>query len=110
MNAITLPCGTMYIRYSIAAHLLTTAMCPQPKTAGAVAGYRDVYAAIDNRLSRAVELGDLVVRDPLTHARHLYPVGNALREADILVEDLRHYAKEHDWPAIEFSSRALDAA
>ena len=102
MNTVSLPDGTVYIKYSTAAHLLTTAMCPQGEQ------YRDVYVSVDRKLSRAVELGDLMARDPLTHRRHPYPVGKALREADLLVEDLKHCVAGHGLPAIELSANAVD--
>ena len=108
MNAVSLPDGIVYIKYSTAAHLLTTAMCPKGEPDGVVAEYRDVYASVDRKLTRAVELGDLMARDPLTHRRHPYPVGKALREADILVADLKHYVAGHGLPAIELSSNAVD--
>ena len=108
MNAVTLPLGTVYIKYSTATHLLATALCPRVAPDSVVGDYGDVRANIDHKLSRAVELGDLKPRDPLTHQRHPYPVGKALREADLLVEDLKHYAAEHGLPAIELSSRTID--
>lgn len=102
MNSVSLPDGTVYIKYSTAAHLLATAMCPKGEQ------YRDVYVSVDRKLSRAVELGDLMARDPLTHRRHSYPVGNALREADLLVEDLKYYVAGHELPTIELSANAVD--
>lgn len=49
-----------------------------------------------------------MARDPLTHRRHSYPVGNALREADLLIEDLKYYVAGHELPAIELSANAVD--
>lgn len=110
MNAITLPRGTVYIRYATATHLLASAMCPPHALDEVVAVYRDAYASVDRKLSRAVELGDLLARDPLTHRRHPYPVGKALSEAEILVEDLKHYVAGNGLPAIELSPNAPDAS
>ena len=110
MNAVSLPDGTVYIKYATAAHLLTIAMCPKGAHDGVAGEYGDVYASVDRKLSRAVELGDLMARDPLTHRRHPYPVGSALREADILVEDLKHYVAGQGLPPIERSSRAIESS
>ena len=65
MNPITLPGGTVYIKYATAAHLLATAMCPKHELEDAVAEYSDAYSSVDRKLSRAVELGDLHAIDPL---------------------------------------------
>jgi hypothetical protein len=108
MKAVSLPDGVVYIKYATAAHLLTTAMCPKGAHDGVAGEYGDVYASVDRKLSRAVELGDLLARDPLTHRRHPYPVGKALREADILVEDLKHYVAGQGLPAIELASSGID--
>lgn len=108
MNAVTLPFGTVYIKYSTVMHLLTTALCPKTAPDSVVGEYGKVYANIDRKLTRAIELGDLKAKDPLTHQRHPYPVGQALREADILVEDLQHYVAEHGLPMIELSANSID--
>ena len=108
MNAITLPGGTVYIKFATAAHLLASAMCPKHELDDAVAEYSDAYSSVDRKLSRAVELGDLHAIDPLTHRRHPYPVGKALRETEILIEDLRRYAAGNGLPAIEMSSSVAE--
>ena len=101
MNAITLPAGTVYIKYSVATHLLANALCPSSDGEDFRNGYDDARRRVDQQLTRAVELGDLPVYDPLTHTKHHYPIGCALREADIPVSSLRHFATLNGLPAIE---------
>ena len=101
MNAITLPPGTVYIKYSIATHLLANALSPASDSPIGRGGYDSVRQRIDQQLTRAVELGDLPVFDPLTHTRHHYPIGCALREADIPVSNLRRFVALNGLPEIE---------
>ncbi len=101
MKSIDLPTRTGYIKFSVATHFLANALCPRTDSNAACPGYALTHHKIDDRLSRAVELGDLRVKDPLTLAPHPYPVGEALREAVVLVEDLRQYAARHGLPMID---------
>ena len=101
MNAVTLPAGTVYIKYSVAAHLLANALCPSSGAGDHRHSYDDARRRVDQQLTRAVELGDLPVYDPLTHTKHHYPIGCALREADIPVSSLRHFATLNGLPVIE---------
>ncbi len=101
MNSINLPSGTGYIKFSVVTHLFANALCPKTDTDEACPDYAMAHHKIDDRLSRAVELGDLRVKDPLTLSPHPYPVGQALREAVVLVEDLRQYAARHGLPPID---------
>ena len=100
MDMIALPSGTAYVKFSVITHLFANATCPGTDSDGMRPGYTDVHDRIDRKLSRAVELGDLRAWDPLTLALHPYPVGDALRDAAILVDDLRRYAARHGLPAI----------
>ena len=105
MTTIALPSGTVYVKYSVITHLFANAMCSFEENGDPSSGYALAYSAVDHKLSRAVELGDLRARDPLTLAPHCYPVGDALREAVILVNDLREYSARHGLPAIEPDAR-----
>ena len=100
METVVLPGGTPYVKFSVITHLFATAMCVPTEAEGALPGYAAAHATVDTRLSRAVELGDLRVRDPLTLMPHHYPVGNALREAVVSVDDLRQYAARCGLPPI----------
>ena len=97
---IALPSGTAYVKFSVITHLFADAIGAQSAADGSGPDYALAHARIDRQLSRAVEVGDLRVRDPLTLARHPYPVGAALRNALIVVDDLRQYAAGRDLPAI----------
>lgn len=100
MYSIALPSGTVYIKFAVITHLFANAVCPQRGAKGICPDYALTHSRIDDKLSRAVELGDLSVRVPVTLAAHPYPVGDALREAVVLVADLRQYAARHGLPAI----------
>ena len=108
MDTIALPSGTVYIKFSVITHLFANALCPQTDADGIRPGYADTHGKIDRKLSRAVELGDLRAREPLTLALHPYPVGDALRDAVILVDDLRQYAQRHGLPAIALVSQPAE--
>lgn len=101
MTTIALPSGTVYVKYSVITHLFARAMCSPAPHGDPRSAYAMAYGAVDRKLARAVELGDLRARDPLTFAPHSYPVGDALREAVILVNDLREYSARHGLPEIE---------
>ena len=100
MDSIALPTGTVYIKFAVITHLFANAVCPQRDADGIRSDYAITHRRIDGKLSRAVELGELSARVPLTLALHPYPVGDALREAVVLVDDLRQYAARHGLPAI----------
>ena len=100
MDSIVLPSGTAHVKFSVITHLFAAAMCPAPDDNGVRPGYDAARNAVDRKLSRAVEVGDLSVRDPLTLAPHRYPVGDALREAVIGIDELRQYAARHGLPVI----------
>lgn len=100
MDPVVLPYGTAHVKFSVITHLFAAAMCPPPDDNGVRPGYDAARSAVDRKLSRAVEVGDLSVRDPLTLAPHRYPVGDALREAVVGVDELRQYAVRHGLPAI----------
>ena len=92
IDSIALPPGTVYVKFFAITHLFANAVCPQRDAEGIRSAYAVTHSRIDDNLSRAVELGDLSVRVPETFAPHPYPVGDALREAVVLVDDLRQYA------------------
>ncbi len=100
MDSISLPSGTAHVKFSVITHLFAAAMCPPPDENGIRPGYEAARSIVDRKLSRAVEVGDLSVRDPLTLAPHRYPVGDALREAVVGIDELRQYAARHGLPAI----------
>ena len=108
MDSIALPAGTVYVKFSVITHLFANAVCPQLDADGIPQDYAVAHSRIDDKLSRAVELCDLSVRVPLTLAPHPYPVGDALREAVVLVDDLRQYAARHGLPAISPASEHSD--
>lgn len=100
MDTIALPSRTVYIKFDVITHLFANAMCAQPDAEGMRSDYTVTHGKISDKLSRAVELGDLRVKDPLTLAPHHYPVGAALCEAVIHVNDLRQYAARHGLPEV----------
>jgi hypothetical protein len=106
MDSISLPYGTAHVKFSVITHLFAAAMCPPPDESGVRPGYDAVRSVVDRKLSRAVEVGDLSAKDPLTLAPHRYPVGDALREAVVGVDELRQYAARHGLPTINPVVRA----
>ena len=100
MDTIALPSRTAYIKFDVITHLFANAMCAQPDSDGIRSDYAVTHSKISDKLSRAVELGDLRVKDPLTLAPHHYPVGTALCEAVVHVNDLRQYAARHGLPEV----------
>ncbi len=91
MPPLTRP-ETAYIKYSVATNLMARSVCESNASSRIPPEYNDAYRQIDRQLTRAVELGDLQVFDPLTHAKHPYPIGAALHEAVIPIETLRVFA------------------
>ena len=110
MKSVSLPSGTAHIKFSVITHLLASALCPPPDEGGSHPGYEAAHDLVERKLSRAVEVGDLSARDPLTLAPHRYPVGDCLRESVISVDELRRYTARHGLPMIEPTTSRLPTA
>lgn len=93
MNAIRLPAGTLFVRFDELAKLLACALHPEP--GDDADNYDAAFAQIeyeDGALRRAVEAGELVVKNPLTRLPLAYIAGHALNRGVVMIDDLRAFA------------------
>lgn len=92
---LELPAGTAFVEFSDLPHLIACALHRAPGGDE----FSDIrYGAarinLEGELPRAVESGELKVRDPLTYGPHQFPHGNALQCAVVKVSDLCAYVAE----------------
>lgn len=93
MNEIRLPAGTLHVRFDELAELLACALHPD---AGDDADNLDAALAQINyeggALRRAVESGELVVKNPLTRLPLSFTLGHALNRGVVMIADLQAFA------------------
>ncbi len=91
MKMITLPEGTTHVPFRELAHLIAAALWPCAGEGDDRLDYGFARASLDTELKKAVQSGDLPVKDPLTHGVHLFPIGNALLSALVTVADINAF-------------------
>jgi hypothetical protein len=74
------------VKFSDLAHMMALALQPE----GGIA-YGAARAQLDDELPRAVQHGELRVRNALTLGEHTFPMGDALNRAVVLPFDLRDF-------------------
>ena len=93
MNAIRLSAGTLYVRFDELPELLGNALHPESASDGD--NLSAALARVDyegGTLRRAVEAGDLLVKNPLTRMPLTYIAGHALNRGVVMINDLRAFA------------------
>ncbi len=74
------------VRFSNLAHMVAKAMHPTDDW-----GYAGARVNLDSELPKAVQNGQLVVRNPLDLGPHTFPYGDALKRSVLLPNDLRPF-------------------
>lgn len=74
------------IRFSDLPHMMAKAMHPASDM-----GYGAARVNLEEELPKAVQRGELVVRNPLDLGHHTFPLGDALKRAVMLPNDLRPF-------------------
>lgn len=93
MNEIRLPAGTLHVRFDKLAKLLACAL--HPESGDDADNYDAVFAQFEyegGKLRRAVESGELVVKNPLTRLPLSFIVGHALNRGVVMIDDLQAFA------------------
>ena len=98
MATIWLLPNTQYVRFEEIAHLIALALYPESRKLEATEMERlKRFAALENlapELKHAVDSGALQPKDPLTRGPHSFPIGQALKDALIAVDNLRTYVAD----------------
>ena len=98
MATIWLLPNTQHVRFEEIAHLIALALYPESRKLEATEMERlEYFGAMANlapELKHAVRSGVLQPKDPLTHGPHSFPIGQALKDALIAVDNLRTYVAD----------------
>lgn len=99
-NVLHLPVGTTHIFFGELPHLLADALWPEQHDSDEGWRYTGCLIGLEDELPKAVDRGELRVRDPLTFGPHTFPIGDALQRALVTVEDLRSWLAATRGPAV----------
>lgn len=89
---LELPEGTKHVVFGDLPHLIAKALWPDHEVPGSTNwAYGGARVNLEDELPKAVDAGQLAVKDPLTFGPHSFPLGAALKAAVVLLPDLRAF-------------------
>jgi hypothetical protein len=89
---LVLPEGTKHVVFGDLPHLMAKALWPDDEDPERTNwSYGGARVNLKDELPKAVQAGQLAIKDPLTFGPHTFPHGAALESAVVLVPDLRDF-------------------